>query len=397
MSSRPFNRARRRRLDVEHNNIRAAIDWYRQEDPPAALRLSAAMSMFLSLRGHYTEGRQRLRQLFALVPDQTTVRVGAVNGAAWLTIDQGDYPGADLLFSESSELSRRLNDRAGEGMAAALCRSMLSSDRVAEAAPYGEQAFAMLTEADDRPGIAFALLYLALSAQFTGNLEASCELPERCAAACRELGFVSLGARALQLLGIARLLLGDLPAARAALREGLPASVGLGDRFVIPVGLSGFAGLAAATGKHRMALRLAGTAQVYRDAYESALPEPNRAYLDSWLAPSLRAVGAAAPGVLAEGRQTTLTAAVECAVAGEPGQARRPGPRQTLTRRDTSRRAGGPWPDQPRHRRPAVPVNPHGRSTCRPHPDQAGLPHPHPTGSLGTRERIASGKYVVPK
>jgi DNA-binding NarL/FixJ family response regulator len=31
----------------------------------------------------------------------------------------------------------------------------------------------------------------------------------------------------------------------------------------------------------------------------------------------------------------TLTAAVECAPADEPVQARRPGPRQTLTRRET--------------------------------------------------------------
>ena len=151
---------------------------------------------------------------------------------------------------------------------------------------------------------------------------------------CRELGFASLRARALQLLGIARLLRGDLKAARAALQEGLPASVDLGDRFVIPIGLSGFAGLAARTGKHRMALRLAGAAQACRDAYESALPEPNRAYLDSWLAPSLRTVGAAALGLLAEGRQMTLTAALECALADEPGQAWRPGPRQTLTRRE---------------------------------------------------------------
>ena len=68
-------------LDVEHNNIRAAIDWYRQEDPPAALRLAAAMSMFWSLHGHYTEGRRRLRQLLGLVPDENTVRVRALNGA----------------------------------------------------------------------------------------------------------------------------------------------------------------------------------------------------------------------------------------------------------------------------------------------------------------------------
>jgi len=58
---------------------------------------------------------------------------------------------------------------------------------------------------------------------------------------CQEMGFASLRARSLQLLGIARVDLGHLKAARAALAEGLPASIGLGDRFVIPIGLTGFA------------------------------------------------------------------------------------------------------------------------------------------------------------
>jgi predicted ATPase len=171
------------RLDVEHNNIRAAIDWHRQEDPPAALRLAATMSWFWSLHGHYTEGRQRLRLLLGLVSGENTVRVRALNGGAWLALDQGDYPDADRLLSESTELSRRLNDKAGEGMAAVFrCRSMISSDRIAEAAPYAERALALLTEVDDRPGIAFALFFLALNAQFTGKLEAACGLHERCVA-----------------------------------------------------------------------------------------------------------------------------------------------------------------------------------------------------------------------
>ncbi len=323
------------RLDVEHNNLRAALDWYRQEDRRAALRLAVAMSWFWSLHGHYTEGRQRLRALLGLVPDENQVRVRALNGAAWLAIDQGDYAHADHLLIESTELSRRLNDKAGEGMAAAfLSRSMLSSDRVAEAAPYPDRAFALLAEAEDQPGIAIALFYRALSAQFTGRAEAACELHERCVARCRELGFESLRARALQLLGIVRVDLGDLTAARAALREGLTTSVALGDRFVIPIGLSGFAGLAAKTGKHRMALRLAGASEAYRDAFASAFPEPNRAYLDSWLAPSLRAVGRAAAGLLAEGRQMTLTAALECALANEPEEAWRTRPGPGLTRRE---------------------------------------------------------------
>jgi predicted ATPase/DNA-binding CsgD family transcriptional regulator len=324
------------RLDAEHDNIRAAIDWYHQEDPAAALRLAAVMSWFWSLHGHYTEGRQRLRQLLALVSAEDTVRVRALNGAAWLSLSQGDYPDADRLLGESTELSPRLSDKVGEGMAAVFgCRSMLSSGRFADAAPYAERGYALLTEAGDRPGVAVALFFLALNAQFTGNLEAACGLHERCVALCRELGFDSVGARALQNIGITRLELGDLTAARTALQQGLPASVAIGDRFIIPIGLSGFAGLAAKTGKHRRALRLSGAAEAYRDTYGSALPAPLRAYLESWLAPALKTAGAAAPGLIAEGGQMTVTAALEYALADEPGEAWRPGPGPALTRRET--------------------------------------------------------------
>ena len=324
------------RLDVEHDNIRAAIDWYHQEDPAAALRLAAAMSWFWALHGHYTEGRQRLRQLLGLVPGEDTMRVRALNGAAWLALSQGDYPDADRLLGESTVLSRRLSDQAGEGMSAVFrCRSMLSSGRYAEAAPYAERGYALLTEAGDRPGVAVALFFLALNAQFTGKLEAACGLHERCVGLCRELGFDSVGARSLQNIGVIRLELGDLTAARTALQEGLRASVALGDRFFIPIGLSGFAGLAAKTGKYRMALRLAGAAEAYRDTYESVTPEPLRVYLEGWLAPALTTAGAATARLLAAGRQMTLTAALEYALADEPGEVRRPGPRQALTRRET--------------------------------------------------------------
>jgi non-specific serine/threonine protein kinase len=293
------------------------------------------MFWFWSLHGHYTEGRRRLGHLLSVVAEENTVRVRALNSAAWLAIDQGDYPDADRLLGESAALSRRLGDKAGEGLATVfLSRCLFQSGRIAEGAPYPERGFALLTEAADRPGIALALFYRALSAQFTGDVATASDLHERCAAMCAELGFASLRARALQLLGVARVDLGHLKAARAALEEGLPASVGLGDRFVIPVGLTGFAGLAAKTGRHRMALRLAGAAEAYREAYESVLPEPNRAYLDSWLAPSFRAAGTAAARLLAEGGQMTLTAVLEYALANEPEEAWRTGPGQALTRRE---------------------------------------------------------------
>ena len=93
------------------------------------------------------------------------------------------------------------------------------------------------------------------------------------------------------MLGIARLDLGELRAARAALEEALPVAVETGDRWAIPIGLSGFAGLAARTGRPRLALRLAGAAEAYREANQFATPEPHRTDLDRWLTSSRKAVG----------------------------------------------------------------------------------------------------------
>src|SRR5262249_43189530 len=50
-------------LEVEHNNVRAAIDWWREHDPSSALQLDASMASFWSLRGYFTEGRERLAEL----------------------------------------------------------------------------------------------------------------------------------------------------------------------------------------------------------------------------------------------------------------------------------------------------------------------------------------------
>jgi predicted ATPase/DNA-binding CsgD family transcriptional regulator len=322
-------------LDTEHNNIRAALSWYGRNDPPAALRLAASMSAFWSLRGHHTEGRQRLGGLLGLIPDLSITRVSALNGAAWLAIDQGDYTQAAGLLGESIGLSQTLKDTIGEGIATVyLGRCKLSSQRIAEAAPDVERAAALLAAAGDRRAIAFSMMYRGLVAQLTGELDAACEFFARCAAMSAELGLAPLSARARQMLGYVRLDLGDLAAARAALEEGLPVSMDVGDRWFVPLGLAGFAGLAAKTGRPRLALRLAGAAEGYQDANKFSMPGPIAEIVDRWLTPARGSAGAAAGRMLAEGRQLSPEAAVALALANEPEQAWRPGRRQALTRRE---------------------------------------------------------------
>ena len=323
------------RLDTEHNNIRAAISWYRQHDPPAALGLAASMSVFWSLRGHYTEGRQRLGELLSLAGEPSTARVSALNGAGWLAIDQGDHAEAARLLGESIGLSRQLGDLAGEGIATMyLGRCKLSSLRIAEAAPDVERAAALLREAGDQPGIARSLFYCGLLAQFTGELEAACDSFTRSAAMCSELGLTFFAARVLQMLGTARLDLGDLSGAREALEHALPVSIDIGDRWIVPIGLAGFAGLAAKTGRPRLALRLTGAAEAYQEANKLSLPDPVTEMLDRWLTPARRTAGPAAERLLAEGRELAPEEAISRALANVPEEALWAGPRRTLTRRE---------------------------------------------------------------
>ena len=323
------------RVEVEHNNIRAALSWYRQHDPPAALRLAASMSAFWSLRGHHTEGRQRLGELLDLVPDPSLARVSALNGAAWLAIDQGDYAHAAGLLEESIGLSHTLGDTVGEGIATVyLGRCKMSSRRVAEGVPDVQRAVALVSETGDHSAIAFTMFYSGLVAQLTGQLEAARDLLARCAATAAELGLAPLSARARQTLGWVLLDLGELSEARAVLAEGLPVSMDVGDRWIVQIGLGGFAGVAAKTGRPRLAFRLAGAIEAYQDVNEFSMPVPMAEIVDRWLASARAKAGPAAGRLLAEGRRLSPEQAVDLALTDEPDGASPPGARPTLTRRE---------------------------------------------------------------
>ena len=323
-------------LELEHDNFRAALDWYQTDYPAAALRLANMLTAFWSARGHFSEGRRRLENLIELVPIQDSERLAGLSGLAWLATDQGDYAVALDLLGQSIALSRARQDVIGEGYALFYrARATMASGRVLEGGKDAADALELLTQVRDAAGVASALFFYALATQYFGDLELACDRFTQCAATYEASGLPSGAARALQLLGIARLILGDLPAARAALQEGLPAVVEIGDRFAIPSGLTGMAGLAAKSGRPRLALKLAGAAAAYEEVNQTHLPEPLRGLLDEWLAPARRTAGGAAARLFAEGRRMTLEDAVEQALADEPEDPWRVGRGISLTRRES--------------------------------------------------------------
>ena len=327
------------RVEVEHNNIRAAIGWYRDHAPPAALRMAAAMTAFWSVRGHHTEGRQRLDELLALVAEPSHTRVSALNGAAWLAIDQGDYVRGTDLLGESTGLSHALGDTVGEAIAAVyLGRCKMSRLDTAAGAPDVRRASALADRTGDGPATTLVMFYSGIVALLCGQPEAACDVFGRCAATAAELGLTQLTGRARQMLGYSLLDLGELAAARAALAEGVPVSMEIGDRWIVQIGLGGFIGLAVKTGRPRLALRLAGAADAFRAANEFSMPAPMQEIVDRWLGPARARAGRAAGRLVAEGRRLSPEEAIRLALANEPDDAAPPGlqgSRPALTRRET--------------------------------------------------------------
>jgi hypothetical protein len=99
---------------LEHDNFRAALDWYGETDPALALSLANRLTGFWSVRGHFSEGRRRLGELLGRVPAEDPERVDALNGAAWLATDQGDRVAALGLLDESIRCARVAQDPVRE-------------------------------------------------------------------------------------------------------------------------------------------------------------------------------------------------------------------------------------------------------------------------------------------
>jgi non-specific serine/threonine protein kinase len=322
-------------LDREHDNLRAALDWLQDHDPPTALRMAAKLTAFWSNRGHFTEGRRRLKHLLALVPEDSPDRVAAMNGAGWLALDQGELDASTRVLDESLGLARAIGDGIGEGTA------LLNRGRTALGGPDMTSggrdiaaALAVLTRAGDARGAAAAMMFHGLEPLFSGQLPTASARLEQCVAQCEELGLVSLRGRALQLLGLARLRNGDVPGGRAALAAGVPVVVHSGDRFGTTVGLAGLIALAAATDRPRLALRLVGVLDEHARVNQVVPPQPLGPLTDEFLASIRGAVGASADTLHADGRRMPLQDAVAAALSDEPEQAWRTGRGPGLTRRE---------------------------------------------------------------
>jgi hypothetical protein len=103
------------RLDMEHDNLRAALEWATaRPDPEVAISLGFALWRFWQKRGYLLEGRRRLERIAAQPwsSDDPALRarlMEALGGIAWW---QADIPAMTAFYAEALERWRTIGDDA---------------------------------------------------------------------------------------------------------------------------------------------------------------------------------------------------------------------------------------------------------------------------------------------
>jgi tetratricopeptide (TPR) repeat protein len=190
------------RLESEHDNLRAALDWlHSQGDGDRALTLAAALWRFWWLRGHLAEGRERLETVLSAGSVKSTARAAALDGAGVLAETQGDYDRAEALHQESLTLSRDRGDKTGIARALGNLGVVAFDRGDDQAAALLEESLALAREIGDQVLIATALNDLGIAARGRGDLDRAEPLYQESLALRRRAGSGSEIARTLNNLG----------------------------------------------------------------------------------------------------------------------------------------------------------------------------------------------------
>jgi non-specific serine/threonine protein kinase len=231
------------RFEMEHDNLRAAIEWSQREADrgQAGLRLAAACGEFWRLRYH-SEGRMRLAAVLANPAAQhpTTARATALHQLAVLSFFQSDYAAVRKLEREGLDIWRTTGASGRQGVAAALemlAEAESETGNFPSAFPLYEESLVIFREVGDLEGEGDTLKMLGWSAMRVGDLDQADLSLRQALEICRRSGSPHAIASALCGLGELAIRRGEYARAVPLLHEGLEVAQGMGDRWTIPIAL----------------------------------------------------------------------------------------------------------------------------------------------------------------
>ena len=207
-------------LELEHDNLRAALEWATENQPAKALQLAELMSGFWSMRDYYMEARAWCQKILTRtegMPSLEKARAKVFETLGWMATLQGDHQAGRVASEAGLSLARRINDSKT---------------------------------------IARALNSLAFSSLFLGDYETASKAAVESEAIARQMGYTSELALALTTRAqIAYIASRDLVAVKTYLEESLALAQATGFQWAFSISVYGLARAAGASGDIETARR----------------------------------------------------------------------------------------------------------------------------------------------
>jgi len=312
------------RLETEHDNLRAALEWFLEEgDTERGLRLAGALGEFWRVRGHLGEGLRWMEAALANGGDASLARVKALVHAGWMSWERIDFERSTALSEEALKLSRKLGDK--RGAAAALYNlgmvAIYDQIRAEEALALFEEALMLRRELEDTAGTSRTLQKMGLISVIRHDFGRAAALYEESLALARKTGDKGGIIIALWLGALASLGQGDYQKVRELCEEGLDLARHVGNTRAVAFMLHVLAASAGARGLPACSVRLWGAAESLLDTLGTTLGPAERHHYGPYVAAAREELDEVVwKAAWAEGRAMVLEQAVEYALSREePG------------------------------------------------------------------------------
>ena len=249
------------RLESEHDNIRAALEWAQESDVEAQLRLASALLWFWHIRGHRNEGIDWLERGVSIeatewgdqarTSSRAMIRGKALNASGTLLMNWSfEIRKAETRLEEGLALFRDLGPTGKQGMAYAILRLGQLPFSGNRARNMVEQSLTLFREVGDKFGAAECLMYLAGNPQTNDNFQL---LVEEQLALSKEIGDQDGIAGAIWSLGDLAFIKDDYKRAIALYEESLASYRAVGNKGMVAIILSNLGRIVQVWGDYELA------------------------------------------------------------------------------------------------------------------------------------------------
>jgi predicted ATPase/class 3 adenylate cyclase len=264
------------RLDVEHDNLRAVLDWCAEDalGVEPGLRLVGALGHFWTMRSYLREEKERSDRALARqgAERRTAGRAKALARAGLNALKRGD-PATKSLIEESLALYRELDDKVGIALGLAMLGGLPDQQAVTRRA-LCEQSLAIMREHHSRPGhLAYALVFLARASRALGDHTAESALLEEVLALRPQLGEGDAIAQALHARALISLRQGESTEAQRYVKDALCIYHRLRFKQGVAWSVQHMANIALAEGQVERSARLLGVVQTLFEEYGTPIDQ----------------------------------------------------------------------------------------------------------------------------